>query len=181
MEILQIRKTLKRKVMEESGPIDRIVEEAYHAANRQSQSSDLIINLPSIHIMKSTLQKQRRKTRPPIPQSIEQLPYPLPDVYCKTTKSELFLLYDGSLKKHVSSPHPNIYIAIDLLQKEQSLASIARVRDDMGAPARKRRKNKVITDECLMKLWQRYDDGRIDIPAFLKVAGMRYFQRPSKS
>ncbi|CAF4522483.1 unnamed protein product, partial [Didymodactylos carnosus] len=49
-------------------------------ANRQSQSSDLIINLPSIHIMKNTLQKQRRKTRPPIPQSVEQLPYPLPDV-----------------------------------------------------------------------------------------------------
>ncbi|CAF1144455.1 unnamed protein product [Didymodactylos carnosus] len=97
MEILQIRKTLKRKVMKESGPIDRIVEEAYHAANRQSQSSDLIISLPSIRIMKNTLQKQRRKTRPPIPQSIEQLPYPLPDVYCKTTKSELFLLYDGSL------------------------------------------------------------------------------------
>ncbi|CAF1283278.1 unnamed protein product, partial [Didymodactylos carnosus] len=70
-----------------------VVEEAYHAANRQSQSSDLIINLPSIHIMKNTLQKQRRKTRPPILQSIEQLP----DVYCKTTKSELFLLYDGSL------------------------------------------------------------------------------------
>ncbi|CAF1382091.1 unnamed protein product [Didymodactylos carnosus] len=85
------------------------------------------------------------------------------------------------MKKHVSSPHPNIYIAIDLLQKEQSLASTARVRDGMGAPAPKRRKNKVITDECLMKLWQRYDDGRIDIPAFLKAAGMRYFQRPSKS
>ncbi|CAF1197380.1 unnamed protein product [Didymodactylos carnosus] len=85
------------------------------------------------------------------------------------------------MKKHVSSPHPNIYIAIDLLQKEQSLASIARVRDGMGAPAPKRRRNKVITEECLMKLWQHYDDGRIDIPAFLKAAGMRYFQRPSKS
>ncbi|CAF1250793.1 unnamed protein product [Didymodactylos carnosus] len=97
MEILQIRKTLKRKVMEESGPIDRIVEEAYHAANRQSQSSDLIFNLPLIHRMKNTSQKQRCKTGSPIPQSIEQLPYPLPDVYCNTTKSELFLLYDGSL------------------------------------------------------------------------------------
>ncbi|CAF1154141.1 unnamed protein product [Didymodactylos carnosus] len=81
------------------------------------------------------------------------------------------------MKKHVSSPHLNIYIAIGLVQKE----SIARVQDGMGAPAPKRRKNKVITDKCLMKLWQRYDDGRIDIPAFLKAAGMRYFQRPSKS
>jgi hypothetical protein len=85
------------------------------------------------------------------------------------------------MKKHVNSPHPNIYIAIDLLQKEQSLASIARIRDDMGAPTLKRRKNKVITDECLMKLWKRYDEGRIDVPAFLKAAGLRYFKRPSKS
>ncbi|CAF1564726.1 unnamed protein product [Didymodactylos carnosus] len=176
MEILQIRKTLKRKVIEESGPVDRIVEEVYHAANRQFQSNDLIINLPAIHIMKNTFQKQRRNTRPPIPQSTEQFPYPLADVYCKTTKGELFLLYDGSLggtrslvfasyndivyllqqeywysdgtfytcpsifyqiysihTYYISSPHPKIYIAIDLLQKEQSLASIARVRDDMAA------------------------------------------------
>jgi hypothetical protein len=32
-----------------------------------------------------------------------------------------------------------------------------------------------------MKLWQRYDEGRTDILAFLRAAGMRYFQRPSKS
>ncbi|CAF5219625.1 unnamed protein product, partial [Rotaria magnacalcarata] len=31
------------------------------------------------------------------------------------------------MKKHVNSPHPNIFIAIDLLQKEQALASIARI------------------------------------------------------
>ncbi|CAF3591414.1 unnamed protein product [Rotaria socialis] len=68
----------------------------------------------------------------------------------------------------------------DLLRKEQSLASIARLRDDMGAPAPKWRKNKVITDECLIKLWQRYDEGLLDIPAFLKAAGLRYFQRPAK-
>ncbi|CAF1224681.1 unnamed protein product [Didymodactylos carnosus] len=47
--------------------------------------------------MKNTLQKQRRKTLPSILQSIEQFSYPLPDVYCKTTKGELFLLCDGSL------------------------------------------------------------------------------------
>ncbi|CAF4342082.1 unnamed protein product [Rotaria sp. Silwood2] len=85
------------------------------------------------------------------------------------------------LKKHVNAPHPNIYVAIDLLQKEQSLASISRLRDNIGAPTPKRRKNKVITDECLIKLWQRYDDGRLDIPSFLKAAGLRYFQRPPKS
>jgi hypothetical protein len=32
----------------------------------------------------------------------------------------------------------------------------------------------------VLKLWKRYDDGRIDIPAFLKAAGLRYFQSPSK-
>ncbi|CAM4740257.1 unnamed protein product [Rotaria magnacalcarata] len=85
------------------------------------------------------------------------------------------------MKKHVNSPHPNIFIAIDLLQKEQALASIARIRDDMGAPTPKRRQNKLVTDECLMKLWERYDNGRIDITSFLNAAGLRYFQRPSKS
>ncbi|CAF3767293.1 unnamed protein product [Rotaria socialis] len=83
--------------------------------------------------------------------------------------------------KHVNSPHPNIFIAIDLLQKEHVIASIARVRDDVGAPTPKRRKNKVVTDECLMKLWKRYDEGRIDIPSFRKAAGLRYFKRSSKS
>ncbi|CAF1390647.1 unnamed protein product [Rotaria sordida] len=84
------------------------------------------------------------------------------------------------MKKHVNSPHPNIYVAIDLLQKEQALASIVRLQDDLGASTPKRRKNNVISDECLMKLWQRYDEGRIDIPAFLKAAGLRYFQRAPK-
>ncbi|CAF3916162.1 unnamed protein product [Rotaria magnacalcarata] len=64
---------------------------------------------------------------------------------------------------------------------EQALASIARIRDDMGAPTPKHRKNKVVTDECLMKLWKRYDNGRIDITSFLKAAGLRYFQHPSRS
>ncbi|CAF0894833.1 unnamed protein product [Didymodactylos carnosus] len=50
----------------------------------------------------------------------------------------------------------------------------------MGASAPKRRKNKVITDECLMKLWQRYDDCRIDIPAFLKTAEMKLPSSPSE-
>ncbi|CAF1470139.1 unnamed protein product, partial [Rotaria sordida] len=398
-EVLEMRQNLKRKAIEESGPIDRIIEEAFHAINSQSQSNDLLINMPSIATIKNTLQQQRRKIRPPVPKSIEQLPYPLPEAYCKTKQGESFLLYDGPLggvrslvfssyndmvylsqhenwygdgtfytcpsifyqmysihtyydgistpcifalltgkneqiytdlftvifkkmfefrlpirlrtitidfelaiynvftknyptvivrgclfhygqslfrkfvdlslktaykndenlrewfrsfaalsllplnhmlwglqclihtrpvypgieeflnyfhntygplskfpphmynhyrnilprtinylegrhsrlKKHVNAPHPNIYVAIDLLQEEQSLASISRLRDNMGAPTPKRRKNKVITDECLIKLWQRYDEGRLDIPSFLKAAGLRYFQRPPKS
>ncbi|CAF1410892.1 unnamed protein product [Rotaria sordida] len=85
------------------------------------------------------------------------------------------------MKKHVSSPHPNIYVAIDLLRNGQSLASITRLRDDLRAPTLKHRKNNVISDECLMKLWKHYDEGRIDMPTFLKTAGMRYFQRSPKS
>ncbi|CAF1422642.1 unnamed protein product, partial [Rotaria sordida] len=184
-EILEIRQNLKRKAIDESVPIDRIVEEAFHVINNQFRSNDLLINIPSIHTIKNTVRKQRRKTRPPLPRSIEQLPFLLSDVYCKTTQGERFLLYVGPLggvrslvfsayndmiylsqqenwysdegrhsrlKKHVNALHPNIYVAIDLLRKEQSLASIARLRDYMGAPIPKRRKNKVTTDECLIKL-----------------------------
>ncbi|CAF1453892.1 unnamed protein product, partial [Didymodactylos carnosus] len=46
------------------------------------------------------------------------------------------------------------------------VSPFARLRDDT---APKHRKNQIITDECLVKLWQRHDDGRIDIPNFLRV------------
>ncbi|CAF4693799.1 unnamed protein product, partial [Rotaria sp. Silwood2] len=93
--VLEMRQNLKRKAIEESGPIDRIVEEVFHNIN--IKSNDLVINLPSIRTLKNSLQKQRRKTRPPIPQTIEQLPSPLSESYCKTTQGEWFLLYDGLL------------------------------------------------------------------------------------
>ncbi|CAF3284833.1 unnamed protein product [Rotaria socialis] len=51
-EVLEMRKNLKRKIIEESGPIGRIVEEAYHAIHAQPQSIDFIINLPTIHTIK---------------------------------------------------------------------------------------------------------------------------------
>ncbi len=56
-------------MIEESGSVDRIVEEAFHSLN--IKSNDLIVNMPSIQTLKNTLQKQRRKTRPPVPKSIE--------------------------------------------------------------------------------------------------------------
>ncbi|CAF1497202.1 unnamed protein product [Rotaria sordida] len=96
-EILEIGQNLKRKAIDESVPIDRIVEEAFHVINNQFRSNDLLINIPSIHTIKNTVQKQRRKTRPPLPRSIEQLPFLLSDVYCKTTQGERFLLYVGPL------------------------------------------------------------------------------------
>ncbi|CAF3834797.1 unnamed protein product, partial [Rotaria magnacalcarata] len=83
--------------IEESSPIDRIVQEVFHAINSQSQSNDLLINMPAIATIKNTLQKQRRKTLPSTPKSMEQLPYPLPEVYCKTKLGESFLLCDGPL------------------------------------------------------------------------------------
>ena len=48
------------------------------------------------------------------------------------------------VKKHVNSQHPNIYVAMDLLQKEQSLASMTRLRDNLLP---KRLKNNMISEE----------------------------------
>jgi hypothetical protein len=58
----------------------------------------------------------------------------------------------SQMKKYVNSLHPNIYIAIELLRKEQSLASIGRIRDYTVASISKRRKNKVITNEIVVNL-----------------------------
>ncbi|CAF1486332.1 unnamed protein product [Rotaria magnacalcarata] len=63
----------------------------------------------------------------------------------------------------------------------QVSATPLKLQDNMEAPTPKRRKNKIMTDECLIKLRQRYDEDRLDIPSFLKVAGPRCFQRPPKS
>ncbi|CAF4535546.1 unnamed protein product, partial [Rotaria socialis] len=41
-EVLEMRQNSKRKAIEESSPIDRIVEEAFHAINSQSQSNDFL-------------------------------------------------------------------------------------------------------------------------------------------
>ncbi|CAF1516632.1 unnamed protein product, partial [Didymodactylos carnosus] len=37
----------------------------------------------------------------------------------------------------------------------------------------KRRKNKIITDEWFVKLWQCYDDEHMDMSTFLKAAGKK--------
>jgi hypothetical protein len=57
----------------------------------------------------------------------------------------------------------------------------ARLGDDMGSPTPRDRKHKVITVGCLMKSWQGYDEGRLDILSFMEAAGLIYFQRPSIS
>ncbi|CAF2132577.1 unnamed protein product [Rotaria magnacalcarata] len=67
------------------------------------------------------------------------------------------------------------------VNKGYARTSGQKLQDNMEAPTPKRRKNKIMTDECLIKLRQRYDEDRLDIPSFLKVAGPRCFQRPPKS
>lgn len=66
--VLEMRKNLKRKVIEESGPINRIVDETYHIIN--TKSNDLIINLPSVNTLKNTSQKQVRLVHQFLQQSI---------------------------------------------------------------------------------------------------------------
>ncbi|CAF1374204.1 unnamed protein product, partial [Rotaria sordida] len=89
------------------------------------------------------------------------------------TDKEVLQMRQNLKRKAIEESSP-----VDRIIEEAS--SISRLRDNMGALTPKHRKNKVITDECLIKLWQRYDEGRLDIPSFLKAAGLRYFQRPPK-
>ena len=84
--ILEMQQNLKWKVIEESSPIDHIVEEAF--LNINIKYNDLVINLPSIRPLRNCLQKPRRKTRLSVPQTIKELSSPLPDAYCKTTQGE---------------------------------------------------------------------------------------------
>ena len=52
---------------------------------------------------------------------------------------ELLIIWkiDTRVKEHVNSQQLNIYIAIDLLQKEQSLVSMTRLPDNLGTPVPK--------------------------------------------
>ena len=84
------------------------------------------------------------------------------------------------LKAHVNIPQLNVWVVIDLLGKEHSLGSIAKFTADTGASIPEHRKNKVTTDKYLIKLWQRFDEGRLDIFSFLRAAGFQYLQRSFK-
>ncbi|CAF1647820.1 unnamed protein product [Rotaria magnacalcarata] len=99
---------------------------------------------------------------------------------CQMSEQELLTEMRNEQMSNISPVNVSDEQIRKSFRKEQSLASIARLRDGMGAPAPKRRKNKVITDEYLIKLWDFYDEGLLDIPSFLKAAELRYFQRPSK-
>ncbi|CAF1614360.1 unnamed protein product, partial [Didymodactylos carnosus] len=79
-------------------------------------------------------------------------------------------------KKPSTSTHPNIYCTIDLLHQEQSLGAFNSVRDHMGAPQPKRRRNQQIAENSLQKLWQRFCEQKLDMVSFLNAAGTRYFK-----
>ncbi|CAF1256091.1 unnamed protein product [Didymodactylos carnosus] len=79
-------------------------------------------------------------------------------------------------KKRSTSAHPNIYCTIDLLRQEQSLGAFSSVRDHMGAPQPKRRRNQQIAENSLQKLWLRFCEQKLDMVSFLNAAGTRYFK-----
>ncbi|CAF4803508.1 unnamed protein product [Rotaria sp. Silwood2] len=94
-EVLEMRQNLKRKAIEESTPIDRIVEEAFHAINSQSQSNDFLTNMPSIATIKNTLQKQRRKTHPPFQHQSNNCHIHYPKLIAKQNKANHFYYMMG--------------------------------------------------------------------------------------
>ncbi|CAF1052317.1 unnamed protein product [Didymodactylos carnosus] len=72
-EVLIIRQNLRRKVVELSLPIDAIVDQTYAGLQDSTVCQDVVIQLPSIATRRNNLQKERRKTRPPLPKNITEL------------------------------------------------------------------------------------------------------------
>jgi hypothetical protein len=96
-KILELRHKLKREAQTTSIPIDRIVESAYSGMVVENKIIDSIPKFPTIKTLKNTVNKQRRKIRPSIPNSIEMIPFPLPTLYTMTKINSRFLLFDGQL------------------------------------------------------------------------------------
>ncbi|CAF1130953.1 unnamed protein product, partial [Didymodactylos carnosus] len=94
-KVLIIHQNLKRKVVESSVPIDAIVDQTYAGLQNSTVCQDVVIQLPSIATMRNNLQKERRKTRPPLPKNITELPHPILINYQKSLNGEQFVLYDG--------------------------------------------------------------------------------------
>jgi len=96
-KLLELRHKLKKEAQATSTPIDRIVESGYSDMITQTRMIDSVAKLPTIRTLKNTVSKQRRKVRPPLPKSIEDLPSPLPNLYTLTKYNSNFVLYDGPL------------------------------------------------------------------------------------
>jgi FLYWCH zinc finger domain/MULE transposase domain len=96
-KFLELRHKLKKEAQTTSIPIDRIVETAYSEMIVEGNITDSVIKFPTIKTLKNTVNKQRRKSRPAIPKSIANIPYPIPLLYGLTKQNLDFLLYDGQL------------------------------------------------------------------------------------
>jgi hypothetical protein len=97
IKLLELRQKLKKEAQTTSTPIDRIVESGYSEMITGSEIIDSVPKLPTIRTLKNTVSKQRRKIRPPLPKSIEDLPLQLPTLYTLTKHNSNFILYDGQL------------------------------------------------------------------------------------
>ncbi|CAF1019963.1 unnamed protein product [Didymodactylos carnosus] len=83
--------TIKKRadhVVESSLPIDAIVDQTYAGLQNSTVCQDVVVQLPSIATMRNNLQKERRKTVPPLPKNITELPHPIPINYQKSLNGE---------------------------------------------------------------------------------------------
>jgi hypothetical protein len=97
IKLLELRYKLKKEAQTTSTPIDKIVESAYSDMIVEGKITDSVLKFPTIKTLKNTVNKQRRKIRPSIPDRIENIPCPLPSLYSLTKQNSNFLLYDGHI------------------------------------------------------------------------------------
>ena len=97
LKVLQLRQDLKKEAQTSSIPIDLIAEIGYSNMIVQEQITDSIPKLPTIKTLKNTLSKQRRKVRPPLPKTLDDLPHLIPSQYIFTKQNLKFLFFDGRL------------------------------------------------------------------------------------
>lgn len=94
---MELRHKIKQDAQTTSAPIDKLVELAYSSMITEEKITDSVLKFPTLKTLKNTASKQRRRIRPPIPRSIENLPFPIPILYTLTRNNENFLLFDGNL------------------------------------------------------------------------------------
>ncbi|CAM4833032.1 unnamed protein product, partial [Rotaria magnacalcarata] len=66
----------------------------------EAKKTDSISKFPTIKTLKNTISKQRRMIRPSLPKRIEDIPFPLPQLYTLTKHDENFLLFGGQLGRN---------------------------------------------------------------------------------
>ncbi|CAF1442290.1 unnamed protein product [Rotaria sordida] len=115
IKVLELRHKLKHQAETSSEPIEKIVEFSYANMITKEKITDSVVKLPSVKTLKNTVTKQRRKTRPPLPKLLDDLPFPLPSLYTLTGNNTKFLLFDGLLGEKrgliFSSEHDIEYLA----------------------------------------------------------------------